>query len=58
MFFSRVVGQIKPDGDSVDVPERNVNYKIQEKSTQFMGILRQLLYYKLPGRLVPFAFQS
>lgn len=46
-FIRMLAGLMKPDDESVDVPELNVSYKPQKISPRFDGTVRQLLYAKI-----------
>lgn len=46
-FIRMLAGLMKPDDESVEVPELNVSYKPQKISPRFEGTVRQLLYNKI-----------
>lgn len=46
-FIRMLAGLMKPDEDSVEIPELNVSYKPQKISPRFEGTVRQLLYAKI-----------
>ncbi len=46
-FIRMLAGLLKPDDDSVEIPELNVSYKPQKISPRFEGTVRQLLYAKI-----------
>lgn len=46
-FIRMLAGLMKPDDESVEVPELNVSYKPQKISPRFEGPVRQLLYAKI-----------
>lgn len=46
-FIRMLAGLMKPDDESVEVPELNVSYKPQKISPRFEGTVRQLLYAKI-----------
>lgn len=46
-FIRMLAGLMKPDDESVEIPELNVSYKPQKISPRFEGTVRQLLYAKI-----------
>ena len=42
-----LAGLLKPDDESIEVPELNVSYKPQKISPKFPGTVRQLLHKKI-----------
>lgn len=46
-FIRMLAGLMKPDDESVEIPELNVSYKPQKISPRFDGTVRQLLYAKI-----------
>lgn len=46
-FIRMLAGLMKPDDESVEIPELNVSYKPQKISPRFQGTVRQLLYAKI-----------
>jgi ATP-binding cassette subfamily E protein 1 len=42
-----LAGQLKPDDDSVDVPELHISYKPQKISPRFEGTVMQLLLKRI-----------
>lgn len=46
-FIRMLAGLMKPDDESVDIPELNVSYKPQKISPRFDGTVRQLLHAKI-----------
>lgn len=46
-FIRMLAGLMKPDDESVEIPELNVSYKPQKISPRFEGTVRQLLYNKI-----------
>lgn len=46
-FIRMLAGLLKPDDESVEIPELNVSYKPQKISPRFEGTVRQLLYAKI-----------
>lgn len=46
-FIRMLAGLMKPDDESLEIPELNVSYKPQKISPRFEGTVRQLLYAKI-----------
>lgn len=46
-FIRMLAGLMKPDDESLEIPELNVSYKPQKISPRFEGTVRQLLYSKI-----------
>lgn len=46
-FIRMLAGLMKPDDESVEIPELNVSYKPQKISPRFEGTVRSLLYAKI-----------
>lgn len=46
-FIRMLAGLMKPDDESLEIPELNVSYKPQKISPRFEGTVRQMLYAKI-----------
>jgi ATP-binding cassette subfamily E protein 1 len=57
-FIKMLAGKLKPDDESVNVPELNVSYKPQTISPKFEGSVRDLLLLKVKDAFLNAQFQS
>lgn len=57
-FIKMLAGKLKPDDESLDIPELNVSYKPQTISPKFQGSVRDLLLLRIREAFMNPQFQS
>lgn len=57
-FIKMLAGKLKPDDESIEVPELNVSFKPQKISPKFPGTVRELLQRKIKDAFLHPQFQA
>jgi ATP-binding cassette subfamily E protein 1 len=57
-FIKMLAGKLKPDDESIEVPELNVSFKPQKIAPKFPGTVRELLMRKIKDAFIHPQFQA
>jgi ATP-binding cassette subfamily E protein 1 len=57
-FIKMLAGKLKPDDESIELPELNVSFKPQKISPKFTGTVRELFHAKIKDAFVHPQFQT